>query len=117
MGRVLVVEDNMDLLTLMRITLQNEGYEVVTAKNGEEALSILRSGTIPKLIFLDLMMPIMNGWEFLKHHAADPMLSEIPVVVCSAIQDQKPPAMEFLRKPVDLKSIVSTARKYIQPAL
>ncbi|MBX2988337.1 MAG: response regulator [Bdellovibrionaceae bacterium] len=99
-------------MTLIFLGLEGEGFQVLTAKNGQEALDILHAGVIPNVIFLDLMMPVMNGWEFLQHHSAHPHFSRIPVVVCSALHDQDLPERAFLRKPVDLDDLVQTAQKY-----
>jgi CheY-like chemotaxis protein len=86
-GPVLIVEDNADLRDSMGMLLEAEGYEVTAASNGKEALQYLSKGLSPCLILLDLMMPIMNGWEFREAQRQEPQLALIPVVLLSAIDN------------------------------
>jgi two-component system response regulator MprA len=81
---VLIVEDDRDIRECMADALEVEGYSVALAANGREALDQLRDGVFPDLILLDLLMPVMSGWEFRQEQLADPLLSGIPVVVVSA---------------------------------
>src|SRR5215468_3044647 len=78
---VLIVDDDPDLLDVTSFVIENEGMAVETARNGAEALALLGTGRLPAPVLLDLMMPVMNGWEFLAAVANDPLLTEIPVVV------------------------------------
>jgi CheY-like chemotaxis protein len=115
---VLVVEDDIDTRHLISVTLESADYQVVAAGDGEEAIRYLHSGApLPCLILLDLMMPIMNGWEFRSAQQADPLLSQIPVVILSASSDvarhaQNLRASTYLVKPMDLDAVVEAARKY-----
>src|SRR5215468_7398383 len=70
---VLIVDDDPDLLEVTSFVIEGEGLAVETAKHGEEALSLMRAGRLPTLVLLDLMMPVMNGWEFLEEVSKDPM--------------------------------------------
>lgn len=81
---VLIVEDDRDIRECMADALEVEGYSVALAGNGREALDLLRAGVRPDLILLDLLMPVMSGWEFRQEQLSDPLLSGIPVVVVSA---------------------------------
>lgn len=83
-GGVLLVEDDAAIVTSLGDALRDEGLEVEVAENGREALEILRSGFRPFAIILDLMMPIMDGWDFRYEQLRDPALREIPVVVITA---------------------------------
>jgi two-component system, chemotaxis family, chemotaxis protein CheY len=113
MSFVLVVEDNLDLRLLYRTAMESEGYKVQLAANGREALEVLRSTkTPPKVILLDLMMPEMDGWEFLEIQAKDQTLSDIPVVVCSAARENIPANVRFIRKPVLLDDLVKLAKEF-----
>ena len=116
-GSVLVVEDNVDLRMLYRSALASEGYEVFLASNGKEALETLHEmDRKPSLILLDLMMPVMDGWEFLKKRATDARIADIPVVVCSASRDNIPPQTTFMKKPVELDSVLDVVEQYCRSA-
>src|SRR5262249_32819601 len=78
--RILVVDDDPDLAEVLDRVLEKSGYLVTWAKNGQEALRCLRDETDLDVVLLDLMMPVMNGWEFRAEQLKDPSLSKIPVV-------------------------------------
>lgn len=111
MNPVLVVDDNEELLGVMTSVLENEGFEVETAKNGKEALGILRRRR-PFLILLDLMMPVMNGWEFLHLFRANHLIKDIPVIVCSAARAQNLSDVEYLKKPIDLSNLLHVVQDH-----
>jgi CheY-like chemotaxis protein len=82
---IMVVDDDRDIRNVMQLVLKSDGYEVQCAEDGLNALQILRSGTrLPDLIFLDLRMPVMNGWQFHEEQARDPNLAAIPTIIISA---------------------------------
>ncbi len=82
---VLLVEDERDLREITREVIEDTGRPVAEAANGKEAQEYLRAATPPCLILLDLMMPVMNGWDFLAWLAAQPEpLASVPVVIVSA---------------------------------
>ena len=111
--RVYVVEDDVDLRRTLYEALEAQGYEVIVAANGAEALDALRQDpTPPCLILLDLMMPVMNGYEFRAAQRADPALSGIPVIVISAHERSGVDADDFLAKPVALHPLLSVIRRY-----
>lgn len=110
---VLIVDDDSDLRITLGDVLVDSGYQVQLASNGVEALDVLERGLKPDLILLDLMMPVMNGWQFLRHRAAEPAFVEIPVVAISAagsfIDAVDPADAEaFLRKPLSLDDLLNT---------
>ena len=112
---VLIVDDDPSLLEVTSFVLESEGMAVETAKNGEEALALLRSGRLPALVLLDLMMPVMNGWEFLDEVAKDPLLKAIPVVVLTAAQRaQVSGVVEVLCKPVDLRALLRVVERFVR---
>src|SRR5207248_2174035 len=88
--RVLVVDDCLATQEMLTIILEVEGYEVTCARDGQEALRLLGSATPPDVILLDLMMPVVSGWDFLQRRKQDPRLQSIPVVVLSALGDGAP---------------------------
>jgi CheY-like chemotaxis protein len=112
---VLVVDDDPDLLDVTSFVIENEGMAVETARNGEEALALLGTGRLPAVVLLDLMMPVMNGWEFLTAVANDPVLRTLPVVVLTAAEHaQVPGALEVLNKPMDLQALLRVVERYVR---
>jgi CheY-like chemotaxis protein len=109
---LLVVDDDPDGIEVLRSVLEQEGWSVVSAANGEEALDRLRSASrLPHGILLDLMMPVMNGWEFCAAQKREQRLAEIPVIVLSAATDAKSTAqglgaVDYLEKPFDLNALL-----------
>jgi two-component system, OmpR family, response regulator CpxR len=104
---VLVVEDEPDIRDTFRDVLETEGYNVRCASNGKEALDALAEGPRPGLILLDLMMPVMSGYDLLKELRADRALSTIPVTVVSAAGDRTSVAgAPVLKKPVDIDTLL-----------
>jgi two-component system OmpR family response regulator len=81
--RVLLVDDDEDVLAIMVPFLEEEGFEVVTATTGREALHLVESDK-PDVVILDLMMPVVSGWDVWDHMQARPDLARIPVVVFTA---------------------------------
>lgn len=80
---ILIADDNDDLLLLLRLTLESDGYNVVEAENGQEALD-LSARVHPKLMLLDVMMPDLDGLEVTKRIRSNSELSEVPVLLVSA---------------------------------
>ena len=109
---VLVADDNADLLETMADALELDGYPVLRAHNGKEALELAADDSIC-LILLDLSMPVMNGWEFLEQRKRIPRLAMIPVVVISAYASPKPlDADGLLQKPVTLDTVRRLVKCY-----
>jgi CheY-like chemotaxis protein len=109
MANILVVEDNDDVREMMAVTLELEGHDVATAVNGRDALDKLHHGEKPCLILLDLMMPVMNGWEFQRELEHDPELCDVPVVVVSAATTEmikRTEAAAYLPKPIDIDQLL-----------
>jgi signal transduction histidine kinase len=99
---IMVVDDDPDLRDLMGVTLRDRGYQVIECANGLDALVRLRAPCKPEVIVLDLMMPIMDGWEFRVAQRRDPAMAAIPVVALSADTSSKAAAIDadaYLRKP------------------
>ena len=113
---ILVVEDDDSIRTSMIEILEMEGYSTFSATNGQEALDILKAGEIPKpcLVLLDMMMPIMNGREFLDNIMKDTLLAPIPVLIVSAVADpaNSKGSVGFLKKPIDLDTILEIVSRY-----
>jgi len=115
---ILVVDDDADLRQTLQLLLNDSGYRVTAAANGRAALDQLLAGARPDLILLDLMMPEMNGWQFLERASADPRLASIPVVIMTARKatDSLPmPSREVIRKPFDYTALLSTITRCTGP--
>jgi CheY-like chemotaxis protein len=113
--RVLLVEDDLDLRDVLQDILENEGYDVIPASDGRQALEYLRATNsgedAPGLLILDLMMPIVNGWEVLDAIQGDPGL-QMPVIVVSASGRSEPSGVTaYLHKPFSLDDLLNTVHK------
>jgi len=100
---------------MMAQLLTLEGFVATTVANGREALEYLRRGDRPDIILLDLMMPVMDGWEFRRKQQSDPALATVPVVVLSALDHRRAAdvdAVAFLKKPLDFDRLLELVRHY-----
>lgn len=108
---VLVVEDDEDIRAAIAEILEGEGYEVAIAANGSEALDELQHMPRPCLILLDLMMPVMNGHEFLACIREVPRMQAVPVLVLTAVSTEVPPgARGLLRKPFIVEELLDAVQ-------
>jgi CheY-like chemotaxis protein len=108
---VLVVEDDDILCGALRLVLQWEGYQVACAADGQEALDILRTSGPPAFILLDLMLPVLDGWQFREALKADPALAAVPVVVVSALDATRAPqAAGHIQKPFQVEQLLEVIR-------
>jgi len=112
---VLIIEDDIDSRVMMQTLLRLEGYAVVGAANGREGLAATRT-SLPCLILLDLMMPVMDGLEFRAEQTRDPAISHIPVVIVSARHDARTTASDLgaaacVGKPIDLDELATTVAR------
>ena len=117
--RLLVVEDDEMIRDALTELLRDEGATVAAAVNGREALRGLRTDGAPDLILLDLMMPVMDGWEFRVEQRADAGLSHIPIIAMSADMSAKARAIAadaYLRKPLDFAELVGRIRAVTEKA-
>lgn len=113
--RILIVEDDPAICNAYQLALEQEGYEIVTAENGKDALAKLGDGVpLPHLILLDLRMPVMNGWEFLEARRAHRTLRGVPVVAltCGAELAPVADADAVVDKPMDLAELTTLVGKY-----
>lgn len=107
---VLLVEDDPDIREDLAFLIEERGYPVVTAGNGREALDKLAQMPPPRLVILDLMMPVMDGWQLRAELLKRPDLAQLPVVLLSGVADLQAQAKSldavgYLTKPVDLDEI------------
>jgi len=109
---VLVVEDHEFAREALAALLSSIGYDVVEAENGREALAVMAKGPSPDVILLDLMMPVMDGWEFMKRQRHDWRLCTIPTIVVTGVASHDPrclemPVVRFLRKPYTADQLIA----------
>ena len=114
---VLIVEDDTDLRETLADLLQAEGYRTAEAANGREALTRLRQAGLPCLILLDLMMPVMNGWEFREALRQDAALASIPVAILTGVRNSTDQAaaldaVGYFQKPLDFDALLATVEMY-----
>src|SRR5215203_2329913 len=115
LSTVFVVEDDVDTRDMLGRFLELEGFQVEVAANGKQALDRLTSGVHPCVILLDLMMPVMDGWQFRRQQVLDRQLADIPVIVVSAAGKERMAGIEadgYLSKPVDLEQLLAQVNQY-----
>lgn len=115
---ILIVEDDRDILDALTDLLSSEGYRISSAENGKAALEFLEGNEdLPGLILLDLMMPVMDGFQFNARQMQNEKIRNIPCVVMSAdghaaLKLTRIKADQFLRKPIDLETVLETVAKF-----
>jgi CheY-like chemotaxis protein len=111
---ILVVEDDDDIRNAIVDLLETEGYSCEYAVNGKDALDKLNIISKPCLVLLDMMMPIMNGREFLDTVMKDSHLAPIPVLIVSAVADKTNTegSVGFLKKPIDIEVVLKVVGQY-----
>ncbi|HEX7151456.1 MAG TPA: response regulator [Thermoanaerobaculia bacterium] len=118
--RVLVVDDDANIRKMIIAALRREGYQFIEAPNGREALDLMRSDH-PDVVVLDLMMPVLSGWDVLRERQYDAELNKIPVIVVSANRDPEVAnavdkgICAFLPKPFDIGALSALVRSCIAP--
>jgi CheY-like chemotaxis protein len=121
MSRVLVVEDDVDIVMEVRRILEEAGYDVSSASNGIEGIEALH-GPQPDLVLLDLMMPVSTGWDFLRMKELDAAVIHIPVIVITAANCLGARAREdlertlfILHKPFSLERLLYVVDRALNP--
>lgn len=118
--KVLIVDDDAKNRKLLRILIQNAGYETLEAENGEEAVRLAKEH-IPALIFMDNRMPVMDGITATKILKAEPSTAKIPIIAttASAMKGDRERIMleagcdDYMPKPIDVKAFMNAVRKYM----
>jgi two-component system alkaline phosphatase synthesis response regulator PhoP len=116
--KILVIDDDVDLVAVMKGTLQSKPYEVIVAYNGKDGLEKAKKEK-PDLILLDIMMPVMDGFSFAEQFGKDPSLVKIPVLALTSFSDslgQPFPfqVSEFLRKPLKPKELIAKVEEHLK---
>lgn len=115
--KILIVEDDFDVRQSLSHALEEEGYSVAAAANGKDALDYLDQNSRPCVILLDLMMPVMNGYDFRAEQLNQAKLAKIPVILLSADPNIAKRASElrvagYIGKPIDLDVLLDAVKKY-----
>lgn len=115
----LVIEDDPDIRGLLIELLEEEGIQTHACANGSEGLALMRAGLRPQVILLDLVMPVMDGWDFRTEQLRDPGLAKIPVILITAtgfraetLQDQLK-GVEFIRKPPRASDVMVVVQRVL----
>jgi len=116
--KILVVDDDVDLVAVMKGTLESKPYEVIVAYNGKEGLEKAKKEK-PDLILLDIMMPVMDGFNFAEQFGKEPSLSKIPVLALTSFSEslgQPFPfqVAEYLRKPLKPKELIAKVEEHLK---
>ncbi len=117
--KILIVDDEIDILKVVTFRLKKAGYEVLTAVNGKEALDSIRDKR-PDLILLDLRLPIMDGYEVCRQVKTDETLKNIPIIFLTASQAERIKekvkgydAEDYLIKPFEPEELLEKVKKFI----
>ena len=116
MKLVMIVEDDVEISEILKETLELALYKTLTASNGKEALELLnKTKQLPDLILLDLMMPVMNGWEFAAAVKQNRKFTAIPILVVSAFIDNATflDSVGYLEKPIILSELLSVVKSHL----
>lgn len=117
-SNILVVDDDDDIRATLSELLAADGYPVATAANGRDALEYLHSHDHPCFVLLDMTMPVMSGWEFLKERTRSAHLQRVPVVLMSANMDllrmDDLKLFDRLTKPFEFEAVKRLAGKYCE---
>jgi CheY-like chemotaxis protein len=111
---LMIVDDDDEIREALEDVFSEQGYSVIVARDGQQALARLEQGERPDAIFLDLWMPVMNGWQLVEALSGNPELSRIPRVVLTAARGQKARDLnvaEVLMKPVRLEQVLGLAER------
>jgi CheY-like chemotaxis protein len=112
---VFIIEDDVDTREMLAKFLELEGYRVELASNGRHALDLLTNGVTACVIVLDLMMPVMDGWEFRRRQVQDAKLKNIPTIVVSAAGRERLAQISadaYLSKPVDMDELLQRVSQF-----
>ena len=123
MMKILIIDDESDVIRYLSMVLEDQGYEVLTAQNCEEAGQWLER-RVPDLICLDIMMPKESGLNFYAHLKADEVLKRIPVFMVSAVEREKefdirnyindcavPPPEQYFEKPIEVEKFLKVVKQ------
>ncbi|MDD4975193.1 MAG: response regulator transcription factor [Bacteriovorax sp.] len=113
---ILIIEDDLDISFAVSSFLQGEGYQVQIAENGFVALELIKKNGVPNLVLLDMMMPVMNGWQFATEFAAQ-FDNSSPIIVMTAAADAEQRAKDigatgWIEKPFGFSKLIALIKKF-----
>jgi len=117
--KILVVDDDHDMVYMIKAMLEKNGYEVITAADGHQALKLVKTN-IPDLMIIDLTMPMMNGWQFSMKVRQDERYKNTPIIVLSGllVKDASPEQFEssnaYMVKPFDIFKLLDKVKELLQ---
>lgn len=114
---ILLIEDSRSIRDSLVWVIEYEGFSVATATNGKEALDLLAQGWVPSMILLDMLMPVMNGWEFRELQQKNALWKNIPTVILTASvnMDKNIPLYKnefYIPKPFDVNELLALVKKF-----
>jgi CheY-like chemotaxis protein len=116
---ILLAEDDLEIRDVVQDLLEEIGCDVIPARTGKQALDFLSNDprSPPDMVILDLMMPLVTGWQVLEVIQRDPVLSGVPVVVLTAATQDRPSGVAaLLQKPFQVDDLLETIQRLLQPA-
>jgi CheY-like chemotaxis protein len=111
---ILLAEDDLDIRDIVQELLEEKGYDVIPARTGRQALDFLSMDprSPPKIVILDLMMPIVTGWQVLEVLQHDPAFAKVSVLVITAASQDRPSGVAaFMRKPFRIEALLETIQR------
>jgi len=117
--KILVVDDDTDIVYILKSTLEKNGYEAITASDGEQALKLIKTN-IPDLMIVDLSMPVMNGWRFNMKVRAQDRHKTTPIIVLSGLlereasSDKMEDGITYIPKPFDIFQLMGKVKELLQ---
>src|ERR1041385_7908968 len=118
--KILVVDDDRDLVDIIQALLEKNGYEVMTANDGAKALEMIKT-QVPDLMIVDLTMPVLGGWHFTAKVRQDPRYQTTPIIVLSGLLEGDSDAEKFefasayMVKPFDIFKLLDKIKKFLNP--
>jgi len=109
---VLIVDDEPDIRNALAEFFRDEGLVVATAANGAEALEFLEKAPLPKVVILDIAMPVLDGREVYERMQRDVRLATVPVIVSTSDPSRAPSGVLIMRKPVNLTRLLDAVRQH-----
>jgi DNA-binding response OmpR family regulator len=120
--RILVVEDDPDLRRILKLQLESRGYEITEAENGAEGFQAIQTA-VPECVILDLMMPVLDGFGFLKRVRSIMVTKDVPILILTASEDERNrvrgfqyQADAYMSKPYDLEKLTQQVEKLMAAA-